>query len=296
MKAINTGIGVAWTRAAGMLYPKEQRLFEDPYSEKLLTPLYKFFIILMRSPKKRDSIIKSKEKVIPGMIGWFFCRFRYIDDILKNSIEKKEIKAVINLGSGMDCRAYYTPGIKDVHYFEVDYPVIIKKKKAKIKKIFGRLPDHVVYVPVDFEKQNLDTELDKAGYNLNLRTFFILEGVTQYISEKANDITLKYMAQAAPGSKIVFTYIIKSFIEGKDIHDGIVNMYKAMCKKNKPLWIFGLDPHDINNFLSRYSLSLIEDVGSKDLQERYNKLVELDLIKTVNKFDIERFVLAEVKK
>ena len=38
MKAIQTGQGSAFVRAVGMLYPKEDRLFEDPYSEKLLTP------------------------------------------------------------------------------------------------------------------------------------------------------------------------------------------------------------------------------------------------------------------
>ena len=57
MKAINTGIGAASARAAGMLYPKEKRLFEDPYSEKLLPPFYKFFIFLQRSPKINDAIV-----------------------------------------------------------------------------------------------------------------------------------------------------------------------------------------------------------------------------------------------
>ena len=292
MKAIKTGFGVSWARAAGMLYPKEKRLFEDPYSEKLLTPFYKFWIVLMRSPKILDSIMKSKEKSSLGSMGWMFCRFRYIDDVLKNSITKKEIETVVNLGAGMDCRAYYIPGIESISYFEVDHPSVIKKKKAKMKKILGKLPNHVVYVPIDFEKQSLDTELKKAGYNLTSKTLFIWEGVTQYISKEANDNTLKYVAQAAPGSKIVFSYILKSFIDGKNIHDGIKVMYKYMRKKNNPLWIYGLDPTDIGNYLSKYSLSLIEDVGSEEVQERYMKLVNLDL----KVFEIERIALAELKR
>ncbi|MGB2727537.1 MAG: hypothetical protein WBD09_03545 [Halobacteriota archaeon] len=43
MKAIKTGFGVSWARAAGMLYPKEKRLFEDPYSKKLLPPFAIYF-------------------------------------------------------------------------------------------------------------------------------------------------------------------------------------------------------------------------------------------------------------
>jgi len=58
MKAIQTGFDVSWIRATGMLYPKEKRLFEDPYSEKMLSPLYKFFIFLQRSPKINDAIVK----------------------------------------------------------------------------------------------------------------------------------------------------------------------------------------------------------------------------------------------
>jgi len=292
MKAIQTGFGVSWVRATGTLYPKEKRLFEDPYSEKMLSPFLKFFIFLQRSPKINDAIVRSKEKSTPGIMGWLFCRFRYIDDVLKDSIAKKEIETVVNLGAGMDCRAYYIPGIESIRYFEVDHPSVIKQKKAKMEKILGKLPDHVIFVPVDFEKQSLDTELKKAGYNLTSKTLFISEGVTQYISKEANDSILKYVAQAAPGSKIVFTYIILSFIEGKNIHDGIKVMYKYMRKKDNPLWIFGLDPSDMENYLSKYSLSLIEDIGSEEMEERYMKLVDLDL----KVFEIERMALAEVKR
>ena len=291
MKAIQTGFGVSWLKAAVMLYPKEKRLFEDPYSEKLLTPFYKFWIFLMRSPKIFDYIMKSEEKSAPGTMGWLFCRIRYIDDVLKNSIAKKEIETVVNLGAGMDCRAYYIPGIDSIRYFEVDHPSVIKKKRAKMKKILGKLPNHVIFVPIDFEKQSLDTELKKAGYNLTSKTLFIWEGVTQYISKEANDTTLKYVAQSAPGCKIVFSYILKSFIEGKNIPDGIKTMYKWMVKRFS-LWIYGLDPAEIGDYLSKYSLSLIEDIGSEEVQERYMKLVNIDL----KVFEIERIALAEVKK
>ncbi|RJS82029.1 class I SAM-dependent methyltransferase [Methanophagales archaeon] len=221
-----------------------------------------------------------------------FCRFRYIDDVLKDNITKKEIKTVVNLGAGLDCRAYYIPGVEKIRYFEVDHPKVIKQKKAKMKKILGTLPDHVVYVPVDFEKQSLETELKKAGYNLNSKTLFIWEGVSQYISKEANDNTMKYVAQAAPGSKIVFTYILKSLIEGKDLNDiAKKGMYKWMVKGFK-MWIYGLDPAEMSDYLSKCNLSLIEDIGSREMNERYMKKANLGL----DVFEIERIALAEIKK
>ena len=296
MKAIKTGAGVAMVRSMMMLYPKEKRLFEDPFSEKLLPPFYKFYIRLMRNPKKLDSIIKKSEKGVPGVMGWFFCRDRYVDDVLKECLKKKEVETVVNLGAGMDCRAYYIPGIEKMRYFEVDHPTVIKKKIKKMKKILGELPDHVVYVPIDFQKQSLDVELKNAGYNLTSKTLFIWEAVTQYISKEANDSTFKYIGQAAPGSKLVFSYILKSFIDGKYVHDGIKILAKKFLKKNNPLFIFGLDPADMKNYLTKYSLALIEDIDSMEMQERYSKMVDLDLLKTVKEFDIERFILAEVKR
>jgi methyltransferase (TIGR00027 family) len=292
MKAIQTGVGGSFFKAVGMLYPKEKRLFEDPYSEKLLPPLFKFFIAPMRSPKRFDRMIQSREKKYHGELGWMLCRTRYIDDVLKNSIAQKKIETVVNLGSGMDCRAYYIPGIESTRYFEVDHPSVIKKKKAKMKKILGQLPDHVIFVSIDFEKQGLDTELKGAGYNLSSKTLFIWEGVTHYLSKEANDSTLKYVAQAALGSNIVFTYVLQSFIDGKEIHEGTEVIYKRFCKKNNPLWIYGLDPADIGNYLSRYSLALIEDIGSDEVREWYMKLVNLDL----EVFNIERIARAEVKR
>ena len=291
MKAIQTGFGVSFIRAVGMLYPKEKRLFEDPYSEKLLIPFFKLLLALMRSPKRFERIIQSREKDHPGEFGWILCRTRYIDDVLKDSITKKEIETVVNLGAGMDCRANYIPGVENMRYFEVDHPSVIKRKRAKLKKILGKLPHHIIFVPIDFEKQSLDAELKGAGYNLSSKTLFIWEGVTQYISKEANDNTLKYVAQAAPGSHIVFTYVLKSFIEGKEIYEGTEGMYKQFCEKN-PLWIYGLDPADIGDYLSNYSLSLIEDIGSDEVKERYMKSVNLDL----EVLKIERIALAEVTR
>ncbi len=36
MKAIKTSVGPASMKAAGMLYPKEKRLFEDPYAGNIV--------------------------------------------------------------------------------------------------------------------------------------------------------------------------------------------------------------------------------------------------------------------
>ena len=82
---------------------------------------------------------------------------------------------------------------------------------------------------------------------------------------------------AAPGSKIVFTYVLKSLIEGKNLHKDIKMWYKLMVKKWH-IWIYGIDPAEMGDYLSKYNLSLIEDIGSDEMKERYMKSVNLGLI------------------
>ena len=290
MKQSSTGYVPAVIRAMENLLPEDKRLFEDPYSEKFLSPFYKFFVILMRSPKILNFLIKIREKLTPGVIGGLICRTRYIDDVLNNAI-KKGVGTVVNLGAGMDTRAFRIPGIENIPYFELDFPELQKVKKSYIDKKIGELPSNVSLVPVDFNSQDLGEELKKAGYDLSSKTLFMWEGVTQYISKEAIDNTLKYVTQAPTGSRIVFTYVLKSFIDGSHIPDGLTSLYKLTLNKKKPLWFCGFDPAEMHEYLSKFSLSLIEDVGHEEFLERYIKPKGRDL--TV--MEIERTVLAEVK-
>ena len=290
MKPSSTGYGPAVMRAMENLLPEDKKLFEDPYSEKFLSPFWKFWVILMRSPKILNSLIKIREKLTPGVIGGLICRTRYIDDVLTNAI-KEGFETVVNLGAGMDTRAFRIPGIENVKYFELDFPELQKVKRAYIDEKIGELPSNVSLVPIDFNSQDIGDELKKAGYTLSSKTLFIWEGVTQYISKKAVDNTLKYVAQAATGSRIVLTYVLKSFINGSHIPDGLNSLYKMTLNKKKPLWFCGFEPAEMHEYLSKFSLSLIEDVGHEEYLERYIKPKSRDL----SVFEIERAVLEEVQ-
>jgi len=164
-------------------------------------------------------------------------------------------------------------------------------KSSNINKVIGEHPSNVSFVPIDFNSQDLGEELKKAGYTLSSKTLFIWEGVTQYISREAIDNTLKYVARATTGSRIVFTYVLESFIDGSHIPDGLNALYNTMLKKKNPLWLCGFNLAEMHGYLSKFSLRLIEDVGTEEYLERYIKPTGRDL--TV--MEIERTVLAEVK-
>ena len=53
--------------------------------------------------------------------------------------------------------------------FEVDHPATQAVKLAKLREIFGDVPEHVTFVPVDFNTQTLAKRLIESGYDRVLR-------------------------------------------------------------------------------------------------------------------------------
>jgi methyltransferase (TIGR00027 family) len=77
------------------------------------------------------------------------------------------------------------------------------------------LPAHVSFVPIDSDLQDIEDVMTAAGFGRDLKTFFIWEGVTQYLAAEAVDRTFRYICGAAVGgSEIVFTYIHQGIIDG----------------------------------------------------------------------------------
>jgi methyltransferase (TIGR00027 family) len=176
--------------------------------------------------------------------------------------------------------------MEGVKVFEVDLPAVQNDKRMKIQKHFGRLPDNVAFVPIDFDTQSLEAVLAGTTFDSSRPAVFIWEGVTQYISEEAVQRTLGFVGKSAPGSVFVFTYVLKSVIERRSDIAGADHMMDIVAKSSP--WVFGLEPSNLPTFLEPFHLALVEDVGDADYQERYLKPVGRDLVV----FEGERIVQA----
>ena len=73
-------------------------------------------------------------------------------------------------------------------------------------------------VPLDFERDDVLTALAERGYRADYRTFFVWEAVTQYLTGDAVHATLESLRPAAPGSRLVFTYVRRDFIDGVNLY------------------------------------------------------------------------------
>ena len=279
-----TALGAAICRLIEQYQPEKTRLFCDPVAKELVGAPIRF---LMRFASMRNYTMKQTDAAAIGVYGAQICRTRYIDDVVQAALSQG-IGQLVILGAGFDTRPYRLAGIESVNVFEVDLPSIQNDKKEKIRKYLGRLPDHVTFIPVDFDTQTLEAVFPGTAFDPSRPALFIWEGVTQYVSEEAVRQTLAFVGESAPGSIIVFTYVLKDIIERRSDIPGADHLMDVVAK-HAP-WVFGLAPSRVPDFLQPFHLALIADVGNVDYQERYLKPVERNLAV----FEGERIVQAMV--
>lgn len=262
----------------------EMRLFEDSFIKNFFS---KSTLFMMKFKVIRDVETMMSNIFSKGGFGVILCRTKYIDNLLQASIHNG-VQQVVILGAGLDTRPYRIAGINNIKVFEVDLPIMQNIKKEKIKKCLGKLPTHIKYVPIDFNKQALEEVLKETELDTGAPIFFICEGVTQYITEEAIKSILGFISKTAIGSTVVFTYVLRSVINKTSGIEGANNMMDYFATKDQE-WKFGLEPANSSEFLKQFELTLVEDVGASYYQEKYLKPVgrKLDVS------EIERVIYAK---
>jgi methyltransferase (TIGR00027 family) len=237
--------------------PPERRLVFDDLALSILPAGQRALVREMRWPLLRRLTIAAGERAVPGSWSLIACRKRYIDDKLDEALGG--IASVVVLGAGLDTRAYRLARRSDIPVFEVDLPVNIERKKSAVQRAIGRMPASVHLVPLDFERDDLIGALTGFGYRPEARTFFIWEGVTQYLTEVAVRATLGALQAAPNGSRLAFTYVRKDFIDGVNMYDAAI-LYKRF-RKRQQVWQFGLDSDGVAAFIAEYGWQLLEQTG-----------------------------------
>ena len=283
------GVATAATRVVEMYYPKDQRLFDDPFAIKLLPLVWQVFLRVMYLPGLRDMVLKLRERRMPGSLGAILCRTRYIDDILRKSLQEG-IKQLVILGAGFDTRAYRIDGMDHIQVFEVDLPGARDLKESRLDKVIGAVPKNVTLIGMDFDQQKLDDVLETSGFDREKITLFIWEGVTQYITAEAVNNSFEFIAKiSGAGNRIVFTYVRKGIIDGTDRPEWFKSFLSFAKFVGSPM-IFGLDQDKLEQYLFDRGFRLINDVGAADFQDLYLEHLDREL----NVFDGERIAYAEV--
>lgn len=243
----------------------EHRLVQDELAAAFLPNGLRAFVRATRPALMRRMVIVASERSGPGLWANLACRKRFIDEKLEGALT--DVDSVVVLGAGLDTRAYRFAHRTDIPVFEVDLPVNIARKKAVVHRALGGVPPSVRLVPVDFERDDLASALAKHGHRSDYRTFFVWEGVTQYLTEEAVRATFDYLRGVAPGSRLVFTYVQRDFIDGENLY-GAKSLYRRF-RTRRQVWLFGRRPDDVAAFVADYGWRLIEQAGPDYFVEHY---------------------------
>lgn len=258
--------GIAMQRFGESAKPEGERICYDPYAVHFISPeIIKFG---MEHPEEAKMKVEQMEKLFPGLSSSIMARVRYFDEFVKKSIAEG-IEQLVVLGAGYDTRAYRIGELTDIKVFEVDHPNTQSFKIQKIGDIFGSLPDHVVYVPVDFEEETFNQKLFDNGYDSSKKTLFIMEGLVMYIPPKAVAKTLLFIVEnSGKGSRVIFDYYPESVVDGTCKLEIGTNIRNHLIQLEEPLQ-FGIKEEKIEDFLTEFGFSGIQNVTSEEYKKAY---------------------------
>lgn len=267
-------------------FPPEQRITQDPLAYPFLPAYLRLIVKVGGTSPLRELLLGLIDRQVPGVRGGVLCRKRAIDDRLLVAL-KQGMDDVVNLGAGMDTRACRMPPGYVIPIYEVDLPNTIMAKAATLRRVLGGLPVHLHLVTADLERQDIGPALQVAGYTPGRKVFFIMEGVSQYVTEAAVRQALEVTRSAGPGSRLAFTYIRRGFLEGRELYD--LEVLYRQTRMRKSIWRFGLNPEDVAGFLDDYGWREVEHLGSAEYQTRYVRPTG----RNMPVMAIEQFVYAE---
>lgn len=258
---------VTFVRAIESIRPAEERIFYDPLAEDLLDPWIKpFFWSKKLAGLASNFMINGPWYVMYSTLS---SRTRYIDDCLERGFDGG-IKQLVILGAGFDARPYRFDELKDgIKVFEVDFPATQQAKIKRVTEALGYAPRHVNYVPIDFLRDDLRPTLLESGYDPGVKTLFIWEGVTMYLTPEAVDETLAFVSDNSPaGSSIVFTFsqIPKRF---GIIMQASMKMSRISFGISREPVLFAIKEGTLDNFLKSRGFELREELPGSTLAERY---------------------------
>lgn len=264
-KPVKSAVAVAALRAASV---KEQRSIANPdyLAHNFVRGIYSLILALPIGISR-----KLIEKISPGSYCYFLARTQFIDHHFTHAITNN-IKQVVILGAGFDTRANRLLNKNDkAIVYEIDLPSTQNDKHEKMRSANIRFNPNVVYIPHDLNGSSLKDILIKNGFSLDQPSLFIFEGISYYLQEKSINDLFSFICQScAKESSIVFDYSLETFVQGMKDTYGAEKMQNWL-RRNNEKFQFGINEGKLKAFLKKYEMSLTEDIGSKEILDRYLK-------------------------
>ena len=207
-------------------------------------------------------------------IGRLFttARSRIAEDALSGAVERG-VRQIVILGAGLDTFALRNPhGALAIRIYEVDHPATQAWKRERLSEAQIALPSGLIFVPVDFERDDLGEKLLAAGSEQNTPAFFTWLGVVPYLTEHAVGRTLGYIS-SIPNSEVVFDYIEPADASSEELKQ-IEKVRTEQLEKIGERSASRFGPAEIAAILRSHGFGAIEDISFHEIASRFGDAVQ----------------------
>jgi len=129
--------------------------------------------------------------------------------------------------------------------------------------------NHVRFVGVDFELDNIADRLADAGFDERARSVVVWEGVISYLSESAVDDNFELLSGiCSPDSRLIFTYVDGRALDGSiDFEEA--RRWKGWVRLNGEPFVFGFHPEKLECYLTEHGFRLDSDRTTAEVARDY---------------------------
>jgi methyltransferase (TIGR00027 family) len=235
--------------------------------------LYDPFAMKILGEEEKD-VLQFANKHPLASIGRLLtiARSRIAEDALSGAVERG-IRQIVILGAGLDTFALRNPhGARQIRIYEVDHPATQAWKRERMATAHLALPPWLIFVPVDFERDDLGKKLVGAGLQQNLPAFFTWLGVVPYLTQDAIGSTLDYMA-SIQNSEVVFDYMEPPEAFSEEFAELVSERTKQLERMDER-WTSRFEPAGIAAFLRAHGFCDIEDISFQEITSRFGRAVQ----------------------
>ena len=255
-----TALMMARQRAAHQVLDHDS-ILNDPFAMKILQ-------------EDEEEVLRFANAHPLASIGRLFtaARSRIAEDALSAAVAGG-VRQIVIPGAGLDTFALRNPHrARQIRIYEVDHPTTQAWKRERLAAAAIAVPPWLVFVPVDFEREDTGEKLAAAGFEQKAPAFFTWLGVVPYLTVEAIGRTLDTMA-SIPNSEVVFDYMepAEAFSEElRELEKARTEQLKKMGERS----VSRFEPAEIAAMLRSHGFRGIEDIDFEEIKSRFGGAVQ----------------------
>ena len=240
----------------------------DFLADQFISPSHKF---LVKFGLVRNLGIKKSRKFTPGGFEYVLARTAFFDHQLLGAVEEGA-KQLVLLGAGFDTRAYrFASQCSGCNIIELDIAATQNRKKKCLQQAGIAIPNNLTFASINFNLESLPEVLQQAGYDSEVKTVFLWEGVSMYLEQAAVDATLRFVSACKNRkSLLVFDYIATIADSDVDKYYGVKTWRETWAKyRQAEPFKFTIDDSQIASYLDEMGLSINTHLNEREIEEHY---------------------------